>query len=130
MFLATVFLLGDCIVFFLAEALMPVTIADQVNFASSTLNNVRDSLVIASTTRSSRRKRLAIGFVAVLVSIIFYAIFIAAPWGFVYTTLPRPICEEGKPDHAAVDLGLWQGSHGGWMVIRSARCSACFPLGL
>lgn len=26
--------------------------------------------------------------------------------------------------------GNMLGSHGGWMVIRSARCSACFPLGL
>ena len=68
MFLATVFLLGDCIVFFFTEALMPVTLADQYAFASNTLNNVRDSLVIMATTRASRRKRLALGFAAVFVA--------------------------------------------------------------
>jgi len=129
MFLATVFLLGDCVVFFFAEALMPITIADQVNFASNSLNNIRDSLVIASTTRSSRRKRLAIGFVAVLVSFLFYAIFIAAPWGFYYTSLPRPVCEKEAgvgvgavtaPDHvgATPEHGVpqifWKGTMGGW----------------
>ena len=31
------------------------------------LNNIRDSLVIAATTRSSRRRRLAIGYLAVIV---------------------------------------------------------------
>ena len=122
MFLATVFLLGDCTVFFLAEALMPITIADQVNFASSSLNNIRDSMVLASTTRSSRRKRLAIGFVAVLVSGIFYTVFIAAPWGFFYTSLPRPICEKeagattdigGSPDHGVPQI-FWKGTKGGW----------------
>ena len=122
MFLATCFLLGDSVVFFFAEALMPVTIADQVNFASSMLNNVRDSLVIASTTRASRKKRLAIGFVSVLVSILFYSIFIAAPWGFFYTSLPRPICEKtgtdpnfvgGDPDHGVPQI-FWKGTKGGW----------------
>ena len=119
MFLATCFLLGDSLVFFFTEALMPITLADQANFASSTLNNVRDSLVIASTTRSSRRKRLAIGFLAVLSSILFYVIFIALPWGFIYTSLPRPICEKeadstgGNPDHGVPQI-WWKGTKGGW----------------
>lgn len=122
MFLATCFLLGDSIVFFFAEALMPITIADQVNFASDGLTNTRDSLVIASTKSSSRRKRLAIGFVAVLTSILFYTIFVVAPWGFFYTNMPRPICERSddtatavgsKPDHG-VPLIYWHGTKGGW----------------
>lgn len=128
MFLATCFLLGDCIVFFFAEALMPITIADQVNFASNTLAHVRDSLVIASTSRSSRKKRLAIGFVAVLVSIFFYSLFIAAPWGLFYTSLPRPHCEKepgtktmlgvevgASPDHG-VPQTFWLGTKGGWQT--------------
>lgn len=124
MFLATVFLLGDCIVFFFAEALMPSVIADQVNFASSMLNNVRDSLVIASTSRSSRRLRLSIGFVAVLVSIIFYSVFIAAPWGFYYSSLPRPECDKTVVAGTATEVGaspnhgvpqvFWKGTKGGW----------------
>ena len=129
MFLATCFLLGDCVVFFFAEALMPVTLADQANFESDAYENWLDSLVIAATTRSSRRKRLAIGFVAVLASVLFYAIFIAAPWGFFYTSLPRPICEKEAgvavgnvtaPDHvgASPHLGVpqtwWKGTQGGW----------------
>lgn len=124
MFLTTVFLLGDCTVFFFAEALMPTVLADQVNFASSALNNVRDSLVIASTSRSSRRLRLSIGVVAVLVSIIFYSVFIAAPWGFYYSSLPRPECEKvvmagtttevgASPDHGVPQM-FWKGTKGGW----------------
>jgi len=123
MFLATCYLLGDALVFFYAESLMPITLADQIHFASSGLNNIRDSLVIASTTRSGRRKRLAIGFLAVLLSIIFYVYFIAAPWGFFYTSLPRPICEKttddpttatgADPDHGVPQM-LWLGTKGGW----------------
>ena len=65
-----------------------------------------------TTTRASRRKRLALGFAAVLSSIIFYAVFIAAPWGFWYTSLPRPICEAGEPDH--VNEWGYLGTTGGW----------------
>jgi len=122
MFLATCFLLGDSLVFFFTEALMPIILKEQVNFAANQLSNVRDSLVIASTTRSSRRKRLAIGFVAVLVSIVFYSIFILGPWGFFYTSMPRPICEKsgkdpnfvgGDPDHGVPQI-FWKGTKGGW----------------
>ncbi len=124
MFLALCFLLGDAIVFFLTEALMPVVLSEQYAFAATNLNNIRDSLVIASTTRSSRRRRLAIGYLAVMVAIIFYAIFIAAPWGFFYSNLPRPLCEKSSEDPgpttvgAAPDHGVpqiwWKGTKGGW----------------
>ena len=125
MFLATVYLLGDCVVFFFAEALMPITLADQSNFETSRRSNARASLVLMATKQSSRQLRLAIGVVAVLVSIIFYSIFIAAPWGFFYTSLPRPICEkEPGPDAPIYDVGagpdhgvpqvFWKGTKGGW----------------
>jgi len=119
MFLATCFLLGDSLVFFFAEALMPITLSEQFGFSNSGLANVRDSLVIMATTSSSRKKRLAIGFTAVLGSLAFYAVFIAAPWGFFYTNLPRPICEKGAdglgaaPDNGVPQIG-WKGTKGGW----------------
>jgi hypothetical protein len=127
MFLALVYLLGDALVFFMAEALMPLVISEQYAFASNNLNNIRDSLVIMSTTRSSRRKRLALGYLAVIIAWIFYAIFIAAPWGFFYTNLPRPICEKTEtdpldanavangvaPDHGVPQI-WWKGTKGGW----------------
>ena len=126
MFLALVYLLGDALVFFMCEALMPLVISEQYAFASTNLNNIRDSLVIMSTTRSSRRKRLAIGYLAVIIAWVFYAIFIAAPWGFFYTNLPRPICEKTSdpadaahvgmgvaPDHGAPQI-FWKGTKGGW----------------
>ena len=126
MFLAICFLLGDSVVFFLSEALMPLVLSEQYAFASTNLNNIRDSLVIASTTRSSRRRRLAIGYLAVFVSYIFYAIFIAAPWGFFYSNFPRPVCEKttDATDPTHVGLGTaaehgvpqiwWKGTKGGW----------------
>lgn len=114
MALAVCFLLADAVAFFLAEITMPAVLEDLRKFSPTRLTFIRDSLVIAATTKASRRKRLAYGGLAFVVAVIFYLIFIAAPWGFVYTTLPRPICEEGHPDHSAVDLGLWRGTHGGW----------------
>ena len=119
MFLATCFLLGDSLVFFFSEALMPITLSEQFSFSSNGLDNIRDSLVIMATTKASRKKRLALGFAAVLGSLVFYAIFIAAPWGFFYTNLPRPICEKGAdglgaaPDHGVPQIG-WKGTKGGW----------------
>jgi hypothetical protein len=126
MFLALCFLLGDSVVFFLAESLMPFVLAEQYAFASNNLDNIRDSLVIAATTRSSRRRRLAIGYLAVIVAILFYALFIAMPWGFFYTSLPRPICEKTDnsadptitalgtvPDHGTPQI-FWKGTKGGW----------------
>ncbi|MBG10081.1 MAG: hypothetical protein CMD92_02815 [Gammaproteobacteria bacterium] len=126
MFLALCFLLGDAIVFFLSEAVMPLVLSEQYAFASTDLNNIRDSLVIASTTRSSRRRRLAIGYIAVIVAYVFYGLFIAAPWGFFYTNLPRPVCEKTdnsadptvtslgtEPDHGVPQI-WWKGTKGGW----------------
>ena len=121
MFLATCFLLADSMVFFFAEATMPYTLSQQAMFSTSALNQVRDSLVIAATGKSARRFRLSAGFLAVLVSCIFYGIFIAAPWGFVYSNLPRPDCEKtdatpamGKAPEHGVPLLMWKGTRGGW----------------
>ena len=116
MTLSTCFLLADAVAFFLAEITMPEVLIQLRKFSPTRLMFIRDSLVIAATTKASRRKRLAYGGISFVLAVFFYMIFIAAPWGFVYTTLPRPICEEGQPDHAAVDLGMWQGTHGGWMA--------------
>lgn len=123
MFLATCFLLADAVVFFLAEAVMPLTLADTKKYSTSALNQARDSLVIAATSRSSRKKRLAIGFFAVFSSFLFYGIFIAGPWGFWYTSMPRPICEHSQdtidpktgiaPSHGVPQMG-WKGTTGGW----------------
>ena len=119
MFLATCFLLADSVVFFVAEAIMPLTLADTKKYSTSALNQARDSLVIAATTKSSRKKRLALGFFAVFASFLFYGIFIAGPWGFLYTTLARPHCEKNQdetgagPDHGVPQIG-WKGTTGGW----------------
>jgi len=120
MFLATCFLLADSMVFFFAEATMPYTLSQQAMFSTSALNQVRDSLVIAATGKSARRFRLSLGFAAVLASCIFYAVFIAAPWGFIYSNLPRPECEKveatgmGKEPEHGVPMLMWKGTHGGW----------------
>ena len=114
MILCTCFLLADSVVFFLAETAMPGILENMQVFSTTRLSYVRDSLVIAATSKTSRRRRFAIGCVAVFFSILFYAIFIVGPWGFVYTRMPRPVCEEGAPDHASPAFGLWRGTHGGW----------------
>lgn len=114
MALTTCYLLADSVVFFLAEIAMPEVLADMQKFIPVRLTYIRDSLVMAATSKTSRRKRLSVAILAVLASIILYSIFIGTPWGVFYTNMPRPICEEGTPDHASFSFGIWKGTNGGW----------------
>ena len=72
----------------------------------------RDSLVMAATSKNSRKKRFAIGLLACISGWIFYAVFVIAPWGFIYTRMARPHCEAGEPDH--VNEWGYLGTTGGW----------------
>ena len=67
----------------------------------------------------------SLGFFAVFSSCVFYVVFIAGPWGFWYTNLPRPKCEKSvendpsslntgiAPEHGVPQVG-WKGTKGGW----------------
>ena len=112
MLLATCFLCADAVVFFLAEATLPDVLAETNALSPDRLSMVRDSLVMAATSKNSRRSRFAIGFAAVVAGWLFYGLFVIWPWGFVYTKLPRPICEAGEPDH--VNEWGYLGTTGGW----------------
>lgn len=121
MLLTTCILLGDSLVFFFSEISMPAVINDMSKYSDNRLAHARDSLVIAANTRAARLKRFSICALAVFVSVIFYCVFIGAPWGFFYTTFPRPICEKdddgfgAEPDHNPnFSFGFWKGTHGGW----------------
>lgn len=112
MILASCYLCADAVVFFLAEATLPDVMLDTNAMSASALNAIKDSLVISATGSASRKKRFAIGFTAVAVSLLFWILFIVVPWGFVETKMPRPICETGDPDHVSTIFFL--GSKGGW----------------
>lgn len=115
MALATCFLLADAVAFFVAEITMPAVLVELQKFTPTRIAYIRDSLVIAATTKASRRKRLAYGGLAFAVALLFYLLFIGGPWGVWYSNTPRPICEEGEPDHGgSVSMGLWKGTNGGW----------------
>ena len=110
MLLATCYLCADAVVFFLAEATLPDILLETQAVSKSQLAMVRDSLVLTATSVSSRRKRFAIGLTCVLVSYLFYGVFVVWPWGFIESRLPRPICEAGEPDH----VYAYTGTTGGW----------------
>ena len=112
MLIASCYLCADSVVFFLAEATLPDVLAEVHTISQSRLSMVRDSLVMAATSKTSRQKRFAIALTAVVVSFLFWLFFLGLPWGFIYTTMGRPECEAGKPDH--VNTWGYLGTTGGW----------------
>ena len=68
--------------------------------------------------------RFALCSVSLFCSFFFYTLFIGFPYGFVYSKLPRPICETKdvggtkygiEPNHNPNPfLGQWMGTRGGW----------------
>ena len=112
MLIASCYLCADAVVFFLAEATLPDVLAEVHTISQSRLSMVRDSLVMAATSKTSRHMRFAIALAAVVVSFLFWLFFLGLPWGFIYTTMGRPDCEAGAPDH----LNTWGylGTTGGW----------------
>ena len=134
MLLATCYLCADAIVFFMTEATLPHVIMEMGGYKSSTIDVYRDSLVMAATTSASRTRRALIGVFAVLVSWIFYGVFVIWPWnsgereegqistpfGFTETRMPRPFCEPGEPDHVGPSMIGWRGTVGGWKADRDA----------
>ena len=114
MLLTSCFLCADAIVFFLAEATLPDVLLDTETMSQDRLSMLRDSLVIAATSKLSRAKRFALGLVAISVSFIFYGLFVVWPWGFMQTRMPRPICETGAPDHHQLADIYFKGTTGGW----------------
>jgi hypothetical protein len=87
-------------------------LAEVHTISQSRLSMVRDSLVMAATSQTSRRKRFAIALTAVVVSFLFWLLFLGLPWGFIYTTMGRPECEAGAPKH--VNTWGYMGTTGGW----------------
>jgi len=123
MILASTFLCADALVFFLAEAALPFAISGARAYTTDNLVFRRNSLILAATKKSSRVKRLIFGFVLVLVSVIFWALYALVPFNALYENrMPRPYCEKDdtgigdesqKWTWAVMDLG-YRGTKGGW----------------
>lgn len=120
MIMASAFFLADALVFFLAEATANERIiGTAVLSAGGNFDRRKDSLVMQATTLSTRAKRLALGTVAFIASLVFYLLFAAIPWGIGETQLKRPLCETGEPDH---DFNLgFTGTKGGWKADYDAQ---------
>ena len=112
---------------------MPITLSDQYAFASNSLNNVRDSLVIMATTRSSRRKRLALGFARrALVDPLLRHLH-RRPVGVLLHLAAAPHLREDRDARRAAHVGLgaapdhgvpqifWKGTKGGWKPTTTPR---------
>ena len=121
MILASTFLCADALVFFVAEAAL-FAIPERAR-TPRTVHLPSNSLIMAATKRSSRVKRLIFGFVLVLVSILFWALYCLVPFNALYENrMPRPFCEkdaDGIGDESdkwtrdIMDLGF-RGNKGGW----------------
>ena len=116
MLLATCYLCADAVVFFLAEATLPDVLLETQTMSGDRLSMMRDSLVIAATSATSRGARFAFGFAAVAVSWVAYGVFVILPWGFIETRMARPQCEVGDPEHIDLAKIGWQGTVGGWQA--------------
>lgn len=114
MLLASCYLCADAVVYFLAEATLPDVLLETQENGGSRRSMMRDSLVMASTSRVARGVRFGIGFAAVFASYLFYGLFVYVPWGLVETKMPRPHCETGDPEHLELAEVNWRGTHGGW----------------
>lgn len=112
MLIASCYLCADAVVFFLAEATLPDVLNEVHTISKTRLSMVQDSLVMAATSATSRKKRFAYALLAVVTSYLAYFAFIGLPWGFIYTSMGRPVCEAGKPDH--MNTFGYMGTTGGW----------------
>lgn len=112
MLIASCYLCADAVVFFMAEATLPDVLNEVHTISQNRLSMVQDSLVMAATSATSRKKRFAYALLAIVISYMAYLFFIILPWGFIYTSMGRPVCEAGAPDH----LNTWGylGTTGGW----------------
>ena len=113
-FLVTCILLADAVVYFLSEITMPQVLYEMNFYYEDRLSQIRDSLVIAATSKTSRRHRLSLAILGLVACVVFYSVFIALPWGVFYRKLPRPICEGGEEDDGSLHFGFWLQTYGGW----------------
>ena len=116
MLLCSCYLAADALMLFLAEITLPSVLLDMGRISSDDAQMSRNSLVMFATSKNSRYIRFGLACVALFSSVAFWLAFSAVPWGFVYRTMPRPVCEPGDPDHfepLETNFGF-QGSRGGW----------------
>ena len=121
MILASTYLCADAIVFFVAEALYPIVIAENSEYTSDDLTLVRNSLVQLATRSASRRRRFAIGMFALIASLVSWFLFSVMPWGLYENRMPRPICDDNadhigtNPEHVSEFItAFFKDTKGGW----------------
>lgn len=121
MILASTYLCADAVVFFVAEALYPIVIAENVEYTDNDLTMVRNSLVQLATRRVARRARLQIGIFMLVVSVVSWVVFSIWPWGLYENRMPRPICDDDddfigtNAEHVGeIVTMLFHDTKGGW----------------
>lgn len=116
MLLCSCYLAADALMLFLAEITRPTVTVEMQTQGGDVVTIRRNSLTMLATFKTSRKIRLRLACGALFFSVVFWLLFSAVPWGFVYRTMPRPVCEPGDPDHfepLETNFGF-QGSRGGW----------------
>ena len=117
---AAAYFCADAILFFTAEALYPLVIREMENHAQDQIDLKRNSLIIAATSKLSRRRRFTIGLGALLFVGIFWLIYSFSTFGLYDNKMPRPICDDtggmGKDqDYENVFIdSLFKDTKGGW----------------
>jgi hypothetical protein len=117
MLLASSFLFGDAVIFFLSD----LTYEQRIDSMASTKNDpnsasaLRDLQTKAATINAARIKRFFLGVLLVLISTFFYGLFLAGPLGIVDSTMPRPECYQGiESDDWMINLRGEKGTVNGW----------------
>lgn len=122
MLLCSAYLTADAFVFLFAELFASEILFERAAIqAKTSLDVVRESLLVKATSEASRQKRLQFGFLAFVSSLFMYILFIAGPWGILEGKLPRPHCESGKPGHGFKTALFFEGTTGGWKADWDAQ---------
>ena len=113
--LTAAFLLGDSVIFWLAEATAPTTIIEKLAAAPNMRAESISSYVNLATSAGMRGRRLFVALILYIASFILWITQVIVPWGLNEQSLGRPICEAG--DHGQSDDHpnmAFIHSYGGW----------------
>ncbi len=94
MLIVSAYLCADATVLLLAEATLAKRLNELYEVADDIRDALRDSLVLAATSRSARVKRFAFAFAGVILSIAMWLAFVGIPWGLIRPSMPRLECTE------------------------------------
>lgn len=117
---AAAYFCADAILFFTAEALYPLVVVEMGNHATNDIDVKRNSLILAATSKLSRRRRFIIGLGALIFVGVFWGVYSFSTFGLYDNKMPRPECDDengmGKDQNYGTIFidGMFKDTKGGW----------------